>query len=50
MQHSNISLVLAGVPSFGLADFQAAISFVLAWSAALGARDELLPTRTCCWP
>jgi len=42
MKHPHISLVLAGVLSFGMAVFQAAISCVPAWSAYFGARGELL--------
>ena len=42
MKHSNISLVLAGALSLGVAVFQAAISCVPAWSAALGAGDLLV--------
>lgn len=42
MKHPHISLVLAGLLSFGVAVFQAAISCVPAWGAYFGARGELL--------
>src|SRR5512140_3745772 len=42
MKSSNVLLVMAGALSFCVALFQAAISFVPAWSAALGAGDALV--------
>ena len=41
MKHLNVCLFLAGVLSLGVALFQAVISFVPEWSAALGAGDAL---------
>lgn len=41
MKSSNFLLILAGVLSFVVAVFQAVISFVPEWSAALGAGDAL---------
>ncbi len=46
MKNSNILLVGAGALSFCVALFQAAISFVPAWSAALGAGDALVSNPT----
>lgn len=42
MKNSNVVLVVAGALSFCVALFQAAISFVPAWSAALGAGEALV--------
>jgi hypothetical protein len=42
MKSKNFLLILAGIFSFGVAIFQAAISIVPEWSAVFGAGDELL--------
>jgi hypothetical protein len=42
MKSSNVLLILADALSFGVAVFQAVISFVPEWSAAFDAADELV--------